>query len=594
MMVERVVLETFKGFKNTEIDCLPFTCIAGPNSGGKTSVLQAIQLVQKLVVFSFGNQNKPDFASPGWDSNPEQLLWRAAAGDEDAIWLNKNLGDPARVRLHLSDDVQVSVKLEGRNRYKLDVLKNGKSLKGTTDDAASRAIIQDIFEMNPVYVPPLGAIPPSEQMLTRPQLQQHLNQGRVAEHWRLQLFWQWNDGNRSDFDRVVQLVKQYLPNCRVLPPRLTGEGTMGVVIEYEENGTLFNICTSGGGMRTLLNVAAVLELSQSKCIMLDEPDSHLHGTLQRDICKLLQDFSASRGIQIIAATHAPDFIAEASIDSLVWVDRTIQSGKKCTDLGQFLVELGSVTKADALRFSGADKVLFLEGAFDRRLLNRLWSLRSKNPFSDPTVLKANLPSGKGDHKHLRTVQEVMRDVFNIPVAIAAILDLDYEIVGDTNNPSTGPAISKLSRKEIENYLIDPAIFINAIMQASKRGTGRNLNELNQASVEAEFVRILETPQIRALMKTQLVPRYRDSLDRAIDPAKREQMGDDWFTDKWADRSWKIQRCPGKQVLRALRSWTRTRFGINVLDEELISGLAAFPPELEQIAIKLEAKFYPSE
>jgi len=408
------------------------------------------------------------------------------------------------------------------------------------------------------------------------------------------LYWLYNDGRKEEYGKVTDLVEQHLSGCRVQAPSQTHDNPAQVMITFEEHGTVFSIATGGGGLRTLLNMASVLHFSESRCLLFDEPDAHLHGTLQREVAQMLQEYAADEDVQIFVATHSPDFISEIPIESLVWIDRQETEGRRCHGLGEFLVGLGSLSKADALRFLGADKVLFVEGGLDRNVLGSLWSKseQANNPFDDPCVIKACLPSGKGDRKHLAVLQRMLSDAFGLTVKIAALTDADYETGGEVGD-SGGPLLCSLTRKEAENYLISPEGIAAALLEANDRSRRpREATGLpDAAKIDELITEVLDKPEIRDCVNHRLVPAYRDGLDRAWDSAKREAEGKTWFEEQWSNPDWRVQRCPGKDVLKLLRSRLKAECGITLTTERLISTMGAFPEELNEIAAQLDGYFY---
>jgi len=54
MLIKGLHLTSFKGFSDFEVDFSPFTTLVGPNSGGKTSILRAVQLAFDFFALSFG------------------------------------------------------------------------------------------------------------------------------------------------------------------------------------------------------------------------------------------------------------------------------------------------------------------------------------------------------------------------------------------------------------------------------------------------------------------------------------------------------------------------------------------------------------
>ncbi|VVB93271.1 DNA replication and repair protein RecF [uncultured archaeon] len=48
-MIKKITLDNFKAFKHAEIEIKPITILVGPNNGGKSSILQAIGLIQQTL-----------------------------------------------------------------------------------------------------------------------------------------------------------------------------------------------------------------------------------------------------------------------------------------------------------------------------------------------------------------------------------------------------------------------------------------------------------------------------------------------------------------------------------------------------------------
>ncbi len=384
MFIEEIRLTSFKGFQDFTLKCSPFTTLVGLNSRGKTSILQAVQLLYDILVHAFGRQKQPQFSNPpAWEADPSYGINRLNFSDPDALWLNKKTSEPCNISIKLSEGVEVRLEVAGRSRYKLNVLKDNVSIVANSiNQPEHRKIIEDIFALRPIYVPPIGALSPVEPLLSRPELERQLDMGRMSECWRSNLFWLYNDGRKEDFDRVEGIVQRYLPSAKIRLPKLNHDTPPKVEVQFEEE-TIFDISTSGGGLRTLLNLATIMHFSQSQCLLLDEPDAHLHSSLQKDIARMLLNYAAENDVQIFAATHAPDFIAEVPVESLVWIDRAKTEGIACSGIGRFLIDLGAITKAEAIRAFGADKILFVEGSLDRGVLTQLIDCSGKkNPFKD--------------------------------------------------------------------------------------------------------------------------------------------------------------------------------------------------------------------
>ncbi|MBN2376859.1 MAG: AAA family ATPase [Sedimentisphaerales bacterium] len=593
MRVESVHLARFKGFQDFRMDCSHFTALVGLNNGGKTSILQAIRLVMDIFMFAFGryankDAEKPDFANPQWVSNPTIAVNRMVYADPESLWLRKMTSEPCKVTLCFSENVKLDIEIAGRAKYTLDMSVNGESIKGKVLDEEDKDLIKKLFALRPEYLSPAAGISPIEPFMNYQELSQRLDKGAMAECWRSNLYWLCNDGNMEDFEEVDNIVKRYLPGALIHQPTLSHDSPPQVRVNFEEDEINFDIGSSGGGLRTVFSVAAVLHFSRSRCLLFDEPDAHLHPALQRQVASMLLDHAIENDVQILAATHAPDFIADVPVEHLVWIDRTQKEAARCDGLGRVLTDLGVLSKDEALRRHGASKILFIEGKLDRKILSALSAAACtsdpdlENPFDDNGVIVAELPNGKGDSAHLKSFQSLVQNSFGLQIRVACILDNDYGLSGNTSQPfcKGEPLVEALERKEIENYLLEPEVVKKAIVDVLQERTNRGDPSAEPPStelVEQELQKILETPEIMESVKYQLRPKYRETLQAEGDASTRERNADEWFESKWCDSQWKLNNCPGKEVLKRLREWCRQKFRVTLTDTRLIEELGE-PPE----------------
>lgn len=606
MYIEEIHIISFKGFNDFKLTCSPFTTLVGLNSSGKTSILQAIQLVCDIVVHTFGGYSntdiaRPDFSSPQWQSNPIYGINRLTFGDPDALWLNKKTSIPCKISLKLSGGADVQLEIPGRNQYRLDILLNGISIKSAVQQPEHQQIIENLFALRPTYVPPVAGLSPMENLLNHPQLKEKLDKGLISECWRSNLFWLCNDGNRENFDAVIKIVQRYLPDAVVRLPQLTHSSPPQVVINFEEGDITFDISASGGGLRTLLSIAVVLFFSKAKCLLFDEPDAHLHGTLQRKVAQMLMDHAIENNIQVFVTSHAPDFIAEVPIEHLTWIDRRKNEGLVCDKVGQFLADLGTITKADAIRTHGIDKIFFVEGSLDRSVIAQLMQCfcagkpERINPFEDSTTIIAELPNGKGDKEHLAAFQTLLHETLKMDVKIACIVDNDYDFLREAESSTlSSPLFLTLKQKEIENYLLDVNVISNALKllaEDRKEHSGTTIDYPSPEIIQAELSRILNLPEIYGTVKYQVLPKYRESLDRSLSLPTKELKGDEWFTEKWGDEGWRIRNCPGKKVLAQLKTWCQRNYSLTLTPRRLTIALQQCPDDICEIMERLQKFFY---
>ena len=612
MFIEELHLISFKGFSDFKLKCTQFTTLVGMNSSGKTSILQAIQLVHDIFKYVFGGYENPDiqrpnFIKPLWSSDhrfkSSGVIERQNSGDPDALWLNKKTSIPCKITLKLTNSFEIKLEITGREKYTLDILQNNKSICNQIQEPEYQKHIEDFFLLFPTFVPPTASLPPIEKFIYHPELKQKLDKGLIAECWRSYLYWLCNDGDHRNSNRVVEIVQRYLPDTVLKLPQLTHEHPPQVLIEFEENETNFDISVSGGGLRTISSLAVILHFSKSKCLLLDEPDAHLHSSLQHQVAQMLLDHSIEKNVQVFVTSHAPDFIAEIPVEYLTWIDRTKCESRNCNGVGQFLADLGAVTKADAVRNYNADKILFVEGGIDRIVLSQLASYFCEqdstriNPFKDSSVIIAELPDGKGDSKHLDAFRKLLFEAFKLDVKVACIVDNDYDLPinnfrEDVDNSDT--LLLRLQRKEIENYLLDYAVIAKSaedLVEQRKKYTEKSIICPTLEEIKTEVNKILDSSKIRSTVKCQFVPKYRENLGNSLDISTKELKGEEWFDNNWNDESWRIRNCPGKEVLTGLRDWCQKNYSLTLTPHKLATTLQQCPDDVQEIMDKLQEYFY---
>ncbi len=546
-MLKEIRLVSFKGFHDFTVPLEPFTNFAGLNSGGKTTVLQAIKFVFDLVRVVFGNEIRPSFGEHiNWESNPERVIQQFSFNDPDAIWLNRNTTNPCRITVKLDGDIEIDAQVFGRNRYTIDIRKGSVAFRPNPLGDKEKKVIIDILALKAIFVPPIGGTSPSEKFLTQPQMKEELQKGRFAETFRNSLYWLYNDGQKEQFDQVVSLVQQYIPESRLLPPRLSHDNPPQALLEFDDNGQRYDIALSGAGLRTLVNLASVLIQSGSSLLLIDEPDAHLHSSLQRAVARMLIDFVAEAGVQIITATHAPDFIAEVPVDSLLWIDRADREARRISDLGKAL--------ADLLKSS---------------------------------VIAAKLRDGKSTADVVEHLPKVLKELLCRDVKVVALCDNDYELPEPEDEHSVAVT---LPRKEVENFLVDPTLFADAAKSAAKAREGHSAEPApypTENDVAIQLNALIESK--KAYIRSQVIWKYRERLPSSLAEPTKEQQADDWFNQQWSVESWRLAMVPGKKVLSELRGWCSQKYHLTVTINALLSSLNQVPSELKVVLERVVGK-----
>jgi energy-coupling factor transporter ATP-binding protein EcfA2 len=565
MFLKSATLDHFWGFPETfAVDFQEFTTLVGPNNGGKTTVLRAIKFATDALRIYFGDEDGPNYGQlegGGWQLGLAPAAQRQGVMDLTQFFFGRSRRTHSRVSLAFQDQAGV-VTLEvsclpQHNNIQLLLKLDGVQVSGNANDPDRQALVDRLFSTEAYFVPPLGTLSPSEKLLSAPQLRTELAEGRYAETWRNQLHWLTQGKSTEAFQRVVQDVQSYLGDVQVLLPKLTRRDTPPqVVVTYAESDVEHDISAAGGGLRTLLSLATVLELSPAPILLFDEPDAHLHSSVQRQVVRFLLE-RASRSRQIIVSTHAPDVIDEVPIQSLVWIDRKKTKGEPCDDVGKTLVQLGAVSHNEAMRSLGADVVLFFEATPDKQALTSVLKRCGKSALANrvrPALLK-----GYGTVANLPVAVRVVKTLIPMRFAAAAILDADYT----HTHPKTAiedlgeVSVFRLPCKELENLLLlSPDTVYNAARAAAAKrsaNTDAPAPSPSREDVERKIEELSGATDLRDTVEPQWLVRWAQPQGGIRDPGQMVQ-GKKEFEKVWSSLEWRRRCCPGKEVLARLKRW----------------------------------------
>lgn len=300
-------------------------------------------------------------------------------------------------------------------------------------------------------------------------------------------------------------------------------------------------------------------------LLFDEPDAHLHPSLQRCLAKFLQE-PRENPKQILLATHAPDLIEELPVESLVWIDRLETEGRRSDSVGKALVDLGAISAFQAAALAGACSILFFEDKDDREALSEILRRCGKTDLLSKSRLERL--RGYGDADKLSGVTAILRELIKAKVAVAAILDADY-----TTTTSEGSAtvdgsalIIRLPCKELENLLLlsPRTIAAAAREEAEKRGDylGTPVPSPSEEEIARRIDELTLAKDIEDQARGHWIHRWSRENNVNLNNAGELARGGKLFTEHWKDAEWRRRFCPGKVVLKLLKEWLQKEYSLS--------------------------------
>ncbi|MDP1846262.1 MAG: AAA family ATPase [Solirubrobacteraceae bacterium] len=250
-----------------------------------------------------------------------------------------------------------------------------------------------------------------------------------------------------------------------------------------------DLMVEGSGFLQWLSVYALATDPAIDVLLLDEPDAHLHSSLQEQLLETLRDLAAKTDKQVLVATHSSEILRNAP-PSDIFELRTSGRGRYLAEDVQkvgLLAGLGSDYAPRVDRIKRTKRVLFVEGRTDLPILRAL-----------ATTLGIDIPPEWVEWRTTRSQKErkqlYLALLEEIPDLVAISLrdrdDEPLETVGaDLSDKSIAESggffARKWRRRYIESYLIWPPA-IAAVTGLTVQQVEQDLMEKHALAVGATF------------------------------------------------------------------------------------------------------------
>ena len=506
-MIRKITLKRFKCFEDEEIP-IPsdgVKLLAGPNNAGKSTILQSL-VVWNFCVFAI-REEKGDSAI-----TKKQAVDGVGISYHNFGAINlpnfKHLWHNNKSRYPNEDTYTLSIGVEWEhtngNYYSLTVALSlhedrvyARVKDSTVDDCG---ILPEI-----VYLPPIAGLDANEPFATPAIRNAMLGKGLAGSILRNVLLDLQRKNVEQRNKRKEKFGRKELAKFRKTDPWERLQATLRQVFEFEiEMGSyneayhstiraytrLYGLNKSGrmskiGGRKDLMSegsgalqwvcVCAYAVNPKTDILLLDEPDAHLHSSLQAEIMDVLIELNLNSKKQILISTHSTEILSQViPTDIIAITNRTptrITNDQDYIKLVSFLG--GNVDRAELLRkVSNSRKVLFVEGPSDESMIHALANTLSL-PISSVTILHST-----GTHKDRRKLIDFL-DKHYPGIKAISLRDLDdmsinnicKDTMRDKSDRHKNNSFSSrtLRRREIENYALVP--------QCIARVIGINLEDL---------------------------------------------------------------------------------------------------------------------
>ena len=392
-------------------------------------------------------------------------------------------------------------------------------------------------------IPGLYPINHTESVRDETYLRSNFQSRRSSQHARNQL----RLIRRSEeFEDFIEFVTLWLPEIEELSvmTRLGKEpGSREIDVFVRERGdrTRKELFWVGDGMQIFVQILTHLwRLRSADVVILDEPDLYLHADLQRRLVRLLDSTAA----QTITATHSSEMLAEASSESVVWVDKTRSRAirrPKPASLEDLSTQIGSsfnLRLATALR---ARTVVFVEGD-DMSVIRELAKTIGADHLAGERNCAVIEIKGFTNWVRVEPFKWFVSDFLEDSVEVFVLLDRDYRADADVGEvrstlDSVGVHAHVWRRKELESYLLDPT----ALARVSNSLPSDISSHLESITGDMTEDVLAQFAKERYLFS----PSGKKDLARTIRETNAE------LRPRVVDPVWRLHRYPAKAILNKL-------------------------------------------
>ncbi len=585
MLIHHVKVENFKRFEELQVDLRSFDCLVGPNNSGKTTLLQALALFDFCVHHALSSRNG-QLELRRRNISPEEFYVLPVSTPVD-LWTDRktqarNKHKIIRITIQFSEGKPVTAAVDlNFNLFNISV--------ECADD--SQEWLRRLQEVRIAYLPVFSMFLPQEERRTPAVIEDALARGRVNSVIR-NLLLDLKYAGRED--ELVKILQRTFPALSELGIQFDEANDRYISVTYKEKERPkeFDVFSAGSGFQQFVYLFGFIALKQPNVILLDEPDVHLHGSLQRVLLEELRRLVADRK-QVLFATHSRDLIARMSPEEILSMEADgAQRLAVAFDIYDTLDRLGSLDPTQLPVIQAYRRVLVVEDRADRDLLSvfcakclgpAVWQQVDRRL----AVCYARGNPCKQDMAKLRGQLQQMIATPGAALKMFIVADRDYHpdlahLRGSL--PSENLEWHAWERTEIENYLLcEPAI-------TRLLGEANGQRTFDEVALAQEFARLVDASRDSANDRlVKAFEQYGKSKGEKWDAVTFARKAREYLQQHWENE--KLGLADAKDiVLPGLKRWLQEQGMGQFSDKALADVLLTndLPKEVHNVAQRIAA------
>jgi hypothetical protein len=350
-----------------------------------------------------------------------------------------------------------------------------------------------------------------------------------------------------------------------------------VTIDYSQRGIPLELASAGSGFLQMLQLLTFFYFVNPHIVLLDEPDAHLHASLQKAMLDLLQEIGKAQGIQFIIATHSKEIINNADATSIIPVSNSQEKGTHLSSYQNVLEaahQIGEIDNIDIALLVKNKKCLFLEDNTQAEVLKKISRLLGKLVFEGDSQLVVIVRGGVNVTKYYYDLP-VLRAFLGSDIKSLSVIDRDFktdEIVQELEGESIaqGVKLAVLEKSEIESYLLRVPLLTRV---ANQRSSERGGPSIEDGEIESMLEQALEDTVQRAtdFIAAEII-HWSRRQGTGLDYPTAAEGARDFVKNHWSTTDSRLTVCQGKAVLSKINSYLQAKYSVSISVAALLSEM----------------------
>jgi predicted ATP-dependent endonuclease of OLD family len=353
-----------------------------------------------------------------------------------------------------------------------------------------------------------------------------------------------------------------------------------ITSNYKDQDTELDLVSAGSGSLQIVQILSYIFLTNPGAILLDEPDAHLHSSLQRKLIDFLYELSQANDIQVLLSTHSKEiinYLDPGFICTVAKGDKSVIRASSYPEIVSLLNNLGNVDNIDLALILKYRKCLFVEGKSDR-IIKRFAALKGSKIFEGDDQVIIFPIKGEGNIEKYGEFIKVLEALLKTGIRNAFLRDRDYMTDNMMNKYSTeyknrNLNVNILNRKEIENYVLIPQVLKRVVeKEYTRRYDKETIIDINEISrMLDESCESLKNDVIFAI-QDKIIKYERPSTGIDYPTAGKKAL--DYVNSKWKTLENKLSIVPGNEILSKFTSLCQEKWGISFSLNSVLFSMTA--------------------